>query len=81
MIKVKKRTRSVGVEVWNSNASSLSARTGDLVHKQLNPRRHGYKLSKLSGIQIHPLTRTLMWLSRSSPHPDSPSKAASNHGK
>lgn len=49
--------------VSNSKASGLSARTGDLVHKQLNPQVHEYKLSKLSGIQVHPLTKTLTWFS------------------
>ena len=51
------------MEDSKNNASGLSARTGDLVHKQLNPHEQEYKLSKLSGIQVHPLTKTLTWLS------------------
>ncbi|KAF5780409.1 hypothetical protein HanXRQr2_Chr11g0471611 [Helianthus annuus] len=51
-------TRKGGVVVSKNTASGLSTITEDLVHKQLNPHRHEYKLSKLSGIQVHPLTNT-----------------------
>lgn len=59
--------------VSNNKASGLSARTEDLVHKQLNPQAHEYKLSKLSGIQVHPFTNTLTCSVFASPHSDSPS--------
>lgn len=57
--------------VSNNKASGLSARTGDLVHKQVKPHEHEYKLSKVSGIQVHPLTKTLTWSILSSPHSES----------
>lgn len=48
-----------GITFSNSRASGLSASTGDLVHKQVKPQRQEYKLSRLSGIQVQPLTNTL----------------------
>lgn len=62
-----------GVVVSNNKASGLSARTEDFVHKQLNPQRHEYKLSKLSGIHVHPFTKTLTWSIFSSRHSSSKS--------
>ena len=66
-------TWSGGVVVSNNKASGLSARTEDLVHKQLNPHRHEYRLSKLSGIQVHPLTKISTWRICSTPQSRSPS--------
>ena len=59
--------------VSKNKASGLSARTEDFVHKQLNPHRHEYKLSKLSGIQVQPFTKTLTCFIFSSRHSSSDS--------
>lgn len=70
---MKRGTWRGGVVVSNNKASGLSARTEDFVHKQLNPHRHEYKLSKLSGIQVHPFTKTLTWFIFNLLQPESPS--------
>lgn len=59
--------------VSNNTASGLSARTGDLVQRQVKPQEQEYRLSRLSGIQVQPLTSTLTCPILSAPHFVSPS--------
>lgn len=73
---MEKVTLRGGVLVSNNKASGLSAITGNLVHKQLSPHLQEYKLSIPSGIQVHPLTKTLTWFIFNSPHSNSPSSTS-----